>query len=146
MYSRGYPGVDKTLPNHWLRLRRVGDYFSAYVGTDGLTWSLVGQRYQQWPATLLVGAYSSASYVVTDGVGSGGQNLATVKFSNYGNAVLNDTQAPTLVSVGTADKKIVGVKFSRRWLPPRHWSRRTTASARARYRRCGPALAVTRCT
>ena len=59
--------VDKALPNQWLRLRRVGDYFSAYVGTDGLTWSLVGQRYQQWPATLLVGAYSfSASYVVTD--------------------------------------------------------------------------------
>ncbi|MBL9174058.1 MAG: immunoglobulin domain-containing protein, partial [Verrucomicrobiales bacterium] len=113
VYGRAYPGVDKDLPNQWLRLRRVGDWFSAYVGTDGKTWSLIGQRYQQWPATLLVGTYAfSASYVVTDGTGSGGENLATVAFSNYGNHSVQDTVPPTLVSVGTTDKKVIGVKFS----------------------------------
>ncbi|MFO1459092.1 MAG: hypothetical protein U1G08_06750 [Verrucomicrobiota bacterium] len=113
VFSRGYPGVDKNLPNQWLRLRRVGDWFSAYVGTDGKTWSLVGQRYSQLPPKLLVGTYAfSASYVVTDGVGSGGQNLAVGSFSNYGNTPVVDTAAPRLVSVGTTDKKVVGVKFS----------------------------------
>ena len=112
-FSRTYSGVNTTLPNQWVRLRRVGDYFSAYVGTNGTTWSLVGQRYQQWPSTLLVGPYAfSASYVVTDGVGSGGTNLAVVEYSSYGDAVLDDSVAPTLVSVGTTDKKVVGVKFS----------------------------------
>ena len=113
VFSRAYPGVDKTLPNQWLRIRRVGDWFSAYVGTDGTTWALVGQRYAQMPAKLLVGTYSfSASYVVTEGVGSGGTNLAVGSFSNYGDTAVVDSIAPRLVSVGTLDKKTIGVKFS----------------------------------
>jgi Carbohydrate family 9 binding domain-like len=112
-FSRTYPGVDLVVPNQWLRLRRVGDFFAAYVGKDGKSWSLVGQRYQQWPAALLVGTYAfSASYVVTDGVGSGGLNLAVASFSNYGRAEISDTVAPTVASVGTTDKLVVGVKFS----------------------------------
>ena len=113
LFSRTYPGVVDTLPSQWLRLRRVGDWFSAYVGTNGTTWSLVGQRYQEWPASLLVGTYAfSASYVVTEGVGSGGVNLAVASFSNYGNTEVEDIEAPSLVSVGTTDKKVVGVKYS----------------------------------
>ncbi|MBN8247206.1 MAG: immunoglobulin domain-containing protein, partial [Verrucomicrobia bacterium] len=112
-YGATLPGVADVLPNQWLRLRRVGDYFAAYVSTNGLDWALVGQRYQQWPATLLVGTYAfSASYTVVEGVGSGGENLATALFSNYGNAVVSDSTPPALVSVGTTDKKVVGVKFS----------------------------------
>ena len=113
VFSRLYPGVSDALPNQWLRIRRVGDWFSAYVGTNGTSWSLVGQRYQQWPATLLVGAYAlSASYVVVDGTGSGGQNLAVANFTNYGPTPVTDTVAPTLVSVGTLNKTTIGVKFS----------------------------------
>lgn len=113
-YGRSYPGVDATLPNQWLRLRRVGDWFAAYVGTDGVNWALVGQRYQQWPATLLVGTYAfSASYVDDPDFGpSGGENLASVQFSNYGDAVVTDVTPPRLVSAGTGDKMLVGVKFS----------------------------------
>ncbi|MBN9693462.1 MAG: immunoglobulin domain-containing protein [Verrucomicrobia bacterium] len=113
VFSRTYPGVVDVLPNQWLRIRRVGDYFAAYVGTNGTTWSLIGQRYQQWPATLLVGAYAfSASYITVDGTPTGGTNLATATFTNYGPTPITDTTAPTLVSVGTTDKATVGVKFS----------------------------------
>ena len=102
-FSRYYAGVDKVLPNQWLRLRRVGDYFAAYVGTNGTSWTLIGERYQEWSAKLLVGAYAAASTVDTK---------ATVQFASYGAPALNDTLPPRLVSAGTIDKKMVGVKFS----------------------------------
>ena len=103
-FSRNnYNGVNNALPNQWLRLRRVGDYFSAYVGTNGTSWTLIGQRYQKLPANLLVGPYAAS--------GAFGAT-ATVNFSDYGNTPLNDAIAPALVSAGTLDKKVVGVKFS----------------------------------
>jgi exosome complex RNA-binding protein Csl4 len=102
-FSRYYSGVKKSLPNQWLRLRRVGDYFAAYVGTNGTAWTLIGERYQEWPAKLVVGAFASASRVGTK---------AVVSFAGYGAPPLNDTIPPRLVSAGTIDKKMVGVKFS----------------------------------
>jgi len=112
-FSRTYAGVADAIPNQWLRIRRVGDYFAAYVGTNGTTWSLIGQRYQQWPSTLLVGAYSfAANYVEVDGIPTGGTNLTVATFTNYGPTQISDSVAPSLVSVGSTDKKIVGVKFS----------------------------------
>ncbi|MFM7817784.1 MAG: immunoglobulin domain-containing protein, partial [Verrucomicrobiota bacterium] len=110
-FGRTYGGVDKNLPNQWVRLRRVGNWFAAYVGTDGKNWSLIGQRWQEWPGTLLVGAYAfSASYNSADQ--TGGKNLATVKFSSLMETDLDDTTPPALVSAGTLDKKTVGVRFS----------------------------------
>jgi len=112
-FSRGYPGVKDALPNQWLRLRRVGNYFASYVGSNGTDWTLIGQRYNEWPAQLLVGVYAQAAgYKVTDGVASGNLNTATVSFANYGDNKVTDTTAPTVVSAGTADKKVIGVKFS----------------------------------
>ncbi len=103
-FSRNnYNGVANALPNQWLRLRRVGDYFSAYVGTNGTSWTLIGQRYQVLPATLVVGPYAASGAVGT---------IATVGFANYGATPLNDAIAPALVSAGTLDKQVVGVKFS----------------------------------
>lgn len=102
-FSRSYTGVAKVLPNQWLRLRRVGDYFAAYIGTNGTSWTLAGERYQEWPARVYVGAYAaSGSADVT----------ATVQYSGYSAVPVNDTLPPRLVSAGTIDKKLVGVKFS----------------------------------
>ncbi len=112
-FSRGYGGVKDALPNQWLRLRRVGDYFTAYVGNDGVNWTMIAERYNEWPASLLVGVYSQAAgYTVTDGVGAGNLNTATVSFANYGVTKIVDKDAPRLVSVGTADKATIGAKFS----------------------------------
>ncbi|MSU34091.1 MAG: hypothetical protein EXS36_03085 [Pedosphaera sp.] len=102
-FSRHYSSVIKALPNQWLRLRRVGDYFAAYVGKNGTDWTLIGERFQEWPARVLIGAYAAA--------GKAGPK-AVVQFSNYGAPALNDPIAPRLVSAGTIDKKVVGVKFS----------------------------------
>ena len=102
-FSRYYDGVASALPNQWLRLRRVGDYFTAYVSTNGNNWTLIGQRYQVLPSVLYVGPYAASA---TAGL------TATVAFTNYGNTVLNDAIKPTLVSAGTLDKKLVGVRFS----------------------------------
>ncbi len=102
-YGRDYGGVTNVLPNQWIRIRRVGNYFTAYVGTNGTTWSLIAQRYQVLPATLLVGPYALSGAAGT---------IATVNFDNYGATPLSDAIKPTLVSAGTLDKKAVGVKFS----------------------------------
>jgi len=103
IFGRSYSGVAANLPNQWLRLRRVGDYFSAYVGTNGTSWTLIGERYQEWPEKVYVGAYASAG---TEGT------QASVGFATYGNVPVNDITPPRLVSAGTIDKKLVGVKFS----------------------------------
>lgn len=102
-WGRPLAGVDKALPNQWLRLRRVGDSFTAYVGTNGVNWTLIGQRYQELPKDLLVGPYAASSSAGT---------IATVNFANYGATPTSDTVAPKLVSAGTLDKKVVGVRFS----------------------------------
>jgi hypothetical protein len=102
-FSRHYTGVNRAVPNQWLRLRRVGDYFAAYVGTNGTAWTLIGERYQEWPAKVFVGTFAAA--------GQEGYK-ATVAFANYGATPLNDVIPPRLVSAGTVDKKLVGVRFS----------------------------------
>jgi len=112
-FSKDYPGVSDALPNQWLRLRRVGNYLAAYVGTNGTTWTLIAERYNEWPGTLLVGTYAQAAgYTVTEGVGAGNLNSTTVSFANYGNTAINDTTRPTILSAGTTDKTTIGVKFS----------------------------------
>lgn len=97
-------GVADNLPNQWIRLQRVGNNFNMYVGTDGETWALVGQRYIiDMPETLQVGMYAAAAM---EG------STATAVFDNYSDVTSDDTTPPTLVSTGTLDKEYVGVKFN----------------------------------
>jgi hypothetical protein len=102
--GRAYSGVKDALPNQWIRLRRVGNAFFFYVGSDGENWSLVGERFiKGFPETLQVGLYAAASVV---------DSVATVAAASYGDVTSGDTTPPTLVSTGTLDKKLIGLKFS----------------------------------
>ncbi|MBX3748182.1 MAG: immunoglobulin domain-containing protein [Verrucomicrobiae bacterium] len=103
--SRNYPGVAENLPNQWLRIRRVGNAFSFFVGTDGNTWSLISEQYEAMSATLYVGAYAATDEI-------NGVSTVRAEFANYGDHIATDTTPPALVSVGTLDKLTVGVKFS----------------------------------
>jgi hypothetical protein len=52
------------LPNAWVRLRRNGDSFRAYHGTDGVNWSLyAGPVTQPMSATLFLGAATTSHNV-----------------------------------------------------------------------------------
>ena len=101
--DHAYGGVSNNLPNQWIRMKRVGNSFQMFVGTDGVNWARVAQTWREFPSTMLVGLYAAAS---KDG------STNTVQFGNYSDVDLGDHTAPTLVSVGTLDKKTVGVKFS----------------------------------
>jgi regulation of enolase protein 1 (concanavalin A-like superfamily) len=104
--GRSYGNLTQNLPNQWLRLKRVGPYFASYVSTDGQNWSLIVDRYA--PAlgnAVLVGLYAASA---SEDLSS----KATVEYEGYGNVTGTDNLPPTLVSAGTLDKKIVGVKFS----------------------------------
>ncbi|MCC6231533.1 MAG: immunoglobulin domain-containing protein [Verrucomicrobiales bacterium] len=103
--SRNYPGVSANLPNQWLRVRRVGNAFTFYVSKDGTTWSAVSEQYQVFPETILLGTFASPDQV--DGV-----SKAVAEFAEYSDVTVSDTIAPTLVSAGTIDGKVIGVKFS----------------------------------
>lgn len=102
--GRDNTGVKDALPNQWIRLQRVGNAFFFYVGSDGENWSLIGERYiKNMPDTLQVGLYAASSQV---------DSVATAAFGAYGNVTSTDATPPTLVSAGTFDKKLIGVKFS----------------------------------
>lgn len=104
--SRTYGGVSTNLPNQWLRIRRVGDAFAFYVSKNGTNWSLISEQYQSFPAAVLVGTYAATDDAT-------GQATATAEFADYGDVTSSDPVAATLVSAGTIDKKIVGLKFSK---------------------------------
>jgi len=103
-WGRRYSGVSANLPNQWLRLRRIGNAFAMFVGTNGVDWAQVADRYQEFPSKVLVGVYGAAP---TEG------NQAVVNFQNYADATPVTTTAPVLVSAGTFNKTLVGVKFSK---------------------------------
>ena len=104
--GRRYGGVSAALPDQWLRLKRVGDNFQMFVGTNGVDWSMIAQRYLPDCADeLLVGLYAGAN-------SADGQSLAEVLFESYSNTPVSDNTPPTLVSTGTLDRKIIGLKFS----------------------------------
>ncbi len=48
------------LPNGWVRLRRVGDVFSAFRSANGSDWSLVTTNVMALPASVLVGLGTTA--------------------------------------------------------------------------------------
>ncbi len=66
------------LPYLWLRLKRAGNLFTGYAGTDGEGWSVLGSATIALPATLDVGV-SLASQSATPG------STATAQFSSFGN-------------------------------------------------------------
>lgn len=103
--SRDYTGVDTVLPNQWLRVRRVGDVFEFFIGTNGTAWTLIAQRYLTLPSSVYFGPYASAD-------NESGSTQVSVDFSDYGDYTAADTTAPTLLSAGTLDKKTIGLKFS----------------------------------
>lgn len=104
--SRDYPGVADNLPNQWLRIRRIGPAFAFFVSKDGNNWSLIAEQYQNLPETVLVGTFASPD-------SADGTSAVRAEFAAYGDTPFQDVGgAPTLVSVGTIDNKVVGVKFS----------------------------------
>lgn len=113
-HGRAYAGVDAALPNQWLRLRRVGNNFAAYVSADGLSWTKIAERFNEWPGTLLVGAYAQAAgYKEEGGEFTGNLNSVTVSFADYGDTPpVQHSTRPRLVSAGTTDKRTIGLKFS----------------------------------
>ena len=113
-YSRNYSGVKATLPNQYIRMKRVGNAFTFYVSKDGVVWSLIGQCYQGLPETVLFGPYAAAALNPNDTKGNPDGLLArtVVSFKAYKDVELGDVSAPVLVSAGTLDKKTIGLKFS----------------------------------
>ena len=103
--SRDYPGVRDALPNQWLRIRRVGDAWAFFVGTNGVDWALISEQYQVFPPQVLAGVFAAPDNV-------SGTSRAIAAFADYGDFLPRDTEPPRLVSVGTLDKRTIGVKFS----------------------------------
>jgi len=63
-----------TVPNVWLRLTRVGNVFTTYYSSDGVTWTKAGSVTLALPGTLYIGL-AAASNNTTD--------LTNVQFRNF---------------------------------------------------------------
>jgi hypothetical protein len=73
-------GVD--FPNVWLRVRKLGNTFTAYGGTNGLDWVQVGSSYT--PATPYASTFVAMASAVTDA----GQLPLQTEFSSFGTVVI----------------------------------------------------------
>ena len=82
-------GATVAYPEEWVRLRRVGNLFTAFHGSYGNDWTQTGQVTVALPQTLSLGlAVSSASTTST---------VATAQFRQYGN-YLPPLVSPTTIS------------------------------------------------
>ena len=101
----GIGGLKNVLPNQWIRLKRTGSSFHAFVRDGSRPWAQVFSKNSiGLPAELYVGFFAA---------GNKPEAAASVQFSNYGDYVpAGDTTSPWLVSGGSWDKKRVGLKFS----------------------------------
>jgi hypothetical protein len=104
--SGGYDQV--TRAPYWVRLRRIGNTFTAYVSPDGHTW-----RQQGSPVTIMMASTVYAGLAVTshrDGT------LATAVFSNVSYGPVGSTSPPTnsapVISGTPPTGASVGVQYS----------------------------------
>ena len=70
-------------PNAWLRLKRVGQAFTAYYGTNGVDWVQLGDAVTAdpaYPETIMVGLASAS----IDAGGNAGDQYAAFEYRNYG--------------------------------------------------------------
>jgi hypothetical protein len=65
-----------TFPNAWVRLRRVGDVFTAFYGSDGTGWTQLYSQSVDLPDTVFLGLASSAY----------NSTAADFQFRDYGDA------------------------------------------------------------
>jgi regulation of enolase protein 1 (concanavalin A-like superfamily) len=65
-------------PNVWVRLQRVGNDFTGYRSTDGVTWTKMATVNQTYPATVYVGMATTAH-------NNGAGQATFVQYRNYGN-------------------------------------------------------------
>ena len=112
----GYGGVNANLvaqggTGQWLRIRRTGQSFHYFVKSGANAWAQICSKHSpDMPKTMYVGCYvaaNNATPAYPEAVGS-------ASFEGWGDYVkTGDTVAPTMVSSGTKDKKVIGVKFSK---------------------------------
>lgn len=84
-------------PDAWVRLRRTGDVFTGYYGTNGTDWAQVGQTTLQFTGPVLLGLAATAG-------DNTWMNSTVGNLSQYGDMVfvsptLDFTQSPTNTSV-----------------------------------------------
>jgi hypothetical protein len=80
LWSVAWPqGVD--FPNVWLRVKKVGNTFSTYGGTNGVDWVQVGSSYT--PATPYASTFVAMASAVTDA----GQPPLQTEFRSFGTVV-----------------------------------------------------------
>lgn len=87
-----------TYPNTWMRFRRVGNTFYAYIGTNGVNWTLCGQTTAVYPPTVYLGVGACA---VANAAGT--YQRVTIQnytdFSGYPAATLALLAGPTNITV-----------------------------------------------
>jgi len=74
-------------PNAWLRLKRQGNTFTVYRGTDGVNWELLAEDN---PSV----SYSSMTYVGLSTIGF--QATTTVEYDDFSLVSTSDTTPPTI--------------------------------------------------
>jgi hypothetical protein len=74
----GTPDFPVTFPNTWIRLKRVGNKFSGYTGTDGKSWKEYATFTLDLPEKVYLGA-AVTSHKTTE--------ITTAKFRNTGNVI-----------------------------------------------------------
>lgn len=87
------------VPNAWLRLVRKGDLFTAYSGTDGVNWTLLGDLKTQMPCFGFLGLATSSG---TNSSGPTSLSYRSVQFSDHFPPEILAQPKDTKTSAGSA--------------------------------------------
>jgi hypothetical protein len=77
--AEGTPDYPVTFPDTWIRLKRVGNTFTGYTGTDGKTWKEYTSYTLDLPLKVFVGP-AVTSHKVTEPATAKFRNMGLIKF------------------------------------------------------------------
>jgi hypothetical protein len=98
------------IPNGWIRIKRVGDLFTAFRSSDGVTWTPATTQTMVFPATVYVGLAATA-HIPSPSAGTTSAKFRNIHIPNPPTITVQPAPASQTVAVGSSVSYSVTATF-----------------------------------